>query len=457
MTAVATAGGRRLTSTTAAASFGFALVQLDVSIVNVALARIGEKTGATVSGLSWVVDAYTVTFASFLLAGGALGDRFGARRMYLVGLGLFSLASLACGLAPDAGVLIAARIIQGIGAGFAVPCSLALLTYATAGDDAARTRAIGLWTAAASVALSLGPLAGGLLVETIGWRSGFLVNVPLGAAGIWFTRRVAEDPPRRDGVLDPAGQALAIVTLLSLTGAVIEAGHLGLDTVRVVAGFAIAAVSGAGFLAVEARSRHPMLPLEFFRDPTFSAASVVGVAINLSLYGTIFVLGLTLQQTLGYSPIRAGLAFLPFPLVLGTANLAASRIGRRFGHCIPMSLGLAVACVGYRLLGAPDASTHYVAILPGLLVIPAGVGLAVPLMTSSLLAVVPPSRAGIAAGVLNTARQAGGGIGVALFGALMAANGVAGIWLAVSVSTGLMAAGVAVALTGIRRRAPQPA
>ena len=338
--------------TIAATSLGFVMVQLDVSILNVALARIGEAVATDIAGLQWVVDAYAIAFASLLLAAGALGDRFGARRVYISGFVVFVLASLGCGLAPGAGALIAARAAQGVGAALLVPCSLALLTHACGDDGAARARAVSLWTAAASVALSAGPVLGGLLVDTLGWRSIFLLNIPVGAAGIWLTRRFITDTTPSNGGLDPVGQALALLMLLALIGAVIEAGRLGLGPL-VLSGFGIAVLSGAAFAAVEARSPDPMLPLSFFREPAFSATTLVGLLINLTLYGAIFVLSLYLQQVRGYSPMAAGLAFLPFPVVLGMANVAAGWVGSWAGLRLPMAFGLLVAGVWFLAAAAP--------------------------------------------------------------------------------------------------------
>ena len=255
--------------TIAATSFGFALVQLDVSIVNVALARISDSLGGEVAGLQWIIDSHAIAFASLLLAAGSLGDRFGARPAYIGGLTLFMIASVACGIAPGTGTLIAARALQGVAAALVVPCSLALLTHACGDDGAARARAISLWTAAGSVTLSAGPLLGGVLVDALGWRSIFLVNIPIGAAGIWWTWRTIAETPRRDGALDLPGQALAMLMLLALTGAIIEAGHRGMNAPLVIAGFVGAPLCGAGFLWREARTADPMVPLGFFRNPTF--------------------------------------------------------------------------------------------------------------------------------------------------------------------------------------------
>lgn len=444
---------RRHALTVVAASLGFALVQLDVSILNVALARIGEAIGTDVTGLQWVVDAYAIVFASLLLGAGALGDRLGARFAYNFGLALFALASLGCGLAPGIGMLIGARALQGIGAACLVPCSLALLSHACGDDAAARARAISWWTAAGSIALAAGPVIGGALVDLVGWRSIFLVNLPVAAAGIWLTRHVVADTPPRGGALDPMGQAFALVMLLALAGAVIEAGRFGVDTGPVLAGFTVAALCGGGFLIVERWDADPMLPLGFFRDPMFSAAVLVGLLINLTLYGVLFVLGLYLQQVRGYSPIEAGLAFLPFPVALGMANIAAGRVSVRAGIRLPMATGLLVAGLGYGMLSCLGTDSSYLALLPGLIIIPAGVGLAVPLMTTALLSTVPRSRSGVASGVLNTVRQAAGGVGVALFGALMAGRGVPGIQTAMLFSAVLMGCGALAAGFGMRRSA----
>lgn len=433
-----------------ATSFGFALVQLDVSILNVALPRIGDTLGSGVSGLQWVVDAYAIVFASLLLGGGALGDCFGARRMYVCGLTLFTLASLGCSMAPGEGVLIAARVLQGAGAALLVPCSLALLTHACGCDNAARARAISLWTAAGSVALSIGPPLGGLLVDTMGWRSIFLVNLPIGVIGIVTTSRTLAETPPCGGALDLKGQILSILALFGLAGAIIEAGRFGFHAPLVPAGFAIAALSSIAFLIVETRAADPMLPLGFFRNPTFSAATVVGLAINFTLYGMIFALGLYLQQTLHYTPIQAGLAFVPLPIVLGMANLAAGRVSLRFSPRVRLASGLLIAGLGYCLLGHLYNANSYVSLLPGLVLIPAGIGLAVPLMTSALLSTVPRARSGTAAGVLNTVRQAAGGIGVASFGALLAGRGVSGLDVALMLSVMILACAAIVALLGIR-------
>lgn len=442
---------KTLATTIVATSLGFVLVQLDVSIVNVALAKIGIDLRTDVAGLQWVVDAYTLMFASLLLFAGALADRIGARKAFVGGFGLFVAASLACGLAPVPAALIVARSIQGIGAAFLVPCSLALLNHACRDDAVMRARAVGLWTASGSVSLAAGPVLGGFLVHALSWRSIFFVNLPLGAIGIWLTLRFVEESlARHSGGFDLAGQILAIVGLSSLTAAMIEASAAGWSSPLVLLGFGIAVVCLVAFVLVEARVPTPMLPLDFFRNPTFSAATLVGLAINLTFYGVIFVLSLYLQQVRHFSPIEFGIAFLPIPLMLLPSNLAAGWLGGKVGSRPLMVVGLLVAAVGYWLLHGLDAATRYVAMLPGLLVVPLGIGLAVPAMTAALLSTVPRSRSGIASGVLNTVRQAGGAIGVALLGSLMARSAVHGVPLAFVASAAVVAAAAIVAFLGVR-------
>jgi DHA2 family methylenomycin A resistance protein-like MFS transporter len=437
----------------AATALGFALVQLDVSIVNVALATIGTDLHSSFAGLQWVVDAYTVAFAACLLSAGALADRIGARRTFVIGFVLFVCSSIACGLAPTPATLVAARAVQGLGAALLVPCSLALLNHACAGNAAARARAVSLWTASGSMALAAGPVIGGLLVASVGWRSIFFVNVPLGALAIWLTfRSVTETRPGRSA-FDLPGQLSAVAFLGTLTAAVITAGSSGPTARPVLALAAAAIVSGAAFALLEARGENVMLPLTLFRRRAFSAATIVGFAVNFTLYGAIFVLGLFFQRLHGYSPLQTGLAFLPFCIVLGVANLAAGRLTSAYGARLPMTIGLVVAALGFVALTPLDAHTPYLAMLAGLIVLPLGTGLVVPAMTTALLATVEKERSGIASGVLNTVRQAGGALGVAVLGNLLAAHAIAGQRTAFIIAAVLLLAVVAVAATSFNEPA----
>ncbi|NYH25413.1 MFS transporter [Paraburkholderia bryophila] len=443
----------------ATVSVGFVVTQLDVTIVNIALPKIGADLHANVAGLQWVVDAYTLAFAVLMLSAGVLGDRLGPRRMYAAGIVLFALASLACGLALDATLLVAARAVQGIGAAAMLPNSLALLNRAYGHDPKLRARAVGLWTAAGAISIAAGPVVGGLLIAAFGWRSIFLVNLPICAAGLlatllWVPR--TEAAPRylqqTSGTntatlrgIDLSGQCLAIVALTAFVAAVIEWRPLGLSHPLVAGGFVLALVAAGAFIAVEARSESPMLPLSLFGKRSFSVAVLFGICVNLTYYGMVFVLSLYLQRVRGYTPLQAGLAFLPLTGGFLISNVASGWVVGRFGVRVPMIAGAITAGLGYGLLHFVDAGTPLVGLLLPFLLIPSGMGLAVPAMTTAVLASAEAKRAGTASAVLNTARQAGGAVGVAAFGALAsgaaATQIVAGMQAATAISVGLLALG----------------
>jgi DHA2 family methylenomycin A resistance protein-like MFS transporter len=410
-----------------ATSLGFAVVQLDVSVVNVAIRPISDALGGGVSALQWVVGAYTITFAALILTCGSLGDRIGARRVYVAGFALFTIASMACGAAPGIGALIAARAVQGVGAAILVPCSLTLLRHAHPEPDR-RGRTIGLWAAGASIALSGGPLVGGVLIAALGWRAIFFINVPIGALGIALTLRHAEDTPRSDSrSIDLPGQLTAILALAALAGSLIEGGVHGDGSAPVLAGFAVAVCSGIAFVLIERRRREPMLPPSLFRVPAFRSAAAIGVVINIAFYGLIFVLSLYFQRAQGMSPLRAGLAFAPMTAVVFGVNILAGRHSSGLAARPLVVLGaLLLAGGSLGLLGA-SAGTPYLALVAQLIAVGAGLGLIVPIITAALLGSVEPARAGIAAGTLNSARQSGSVIGVAVCGSLAAQGLVTGL------------------------------
>ena len=407
-------------TTLPAACFGFMVVQLDVTIVNLALPQLAGQLHARMAALQWVIDAYTLLFASLLLSAGALSDRIGARRCFRIGLGGFLLASLACGLAQSAAQLIAARGAQGVFAALMVPSSLALLNHAYAHDPPRRARAMVAWTASGAVAAAVGAVAGGLLLQTLGWRSLFFVNLPLCALGLALTWRIAETPRKPGRHLDPAGQLLAVLGLAALIAAVIELPRLGADHPRVVAGWVIAAASALAFLGVEARVAQPMLPLRLFRLPNFSIALLSAIAISLVYYGLIFAMSLYLQQFAGYTPLQAGLAYVPLTLAFIAANLLSGRLLARCGFRYAIVLGLAVCAVGFGWLSRLAPGDGYLWILPAFVAIPAGMGLAMPATTTLILASVDRSWSGTAAAVLNAVRQTGAALGVAVCGMLLA-------------------------------------
>jgi DHA2 family methylenomycin A resistance protein-like MFS transporter len=428
--------------TLVAMSLGFAVVQLDVSVVNVAIKSIGEGLGGGVSALQWVVNAYTIGFAAFILTAGALGDRIGAKRVFIGGFVLFMVASACCGLAPSLGVLIGARAVQGLGAATLVPSSLSLLNHAYP-EAAARARAVGLWLAGASLALSGGPLVGGVLIATLGWRAIFFINVPVALIGILLTARwVDETSQSRDRGIDASGQVAAVLTLTALVAATIEGGSVGFGSPRVLIGYAAALVAGSVFVLLEARGRRPMLPLRLFRSQTFSVSSAIGLLINICFYGLIFVFSLLFQRQQHLTPLQTGLALAPIMVAITAANLVAGRLSQRLGPPRTIALGtLLVAASAVALLGV-DAGTGYVAMVAQISAFGFGAGCIVPVITSELLGSVERSRSGVAAGALNTLRQTGSAIGVALFGSLVAGRGgfIPGLHVALVITLALAVA-----------------
>ncbi|MBV8924569.1 MAG: MFS transporter [Bradyrhizobium sp.] len=416
-----TADRSRLSSvlTLAAMSLGYGVVQLDVTIVNTALSSIGASLGGGVAELQWVVSAYTIAFAALILTAGALGDRVGAKRVFMAGFAIFTAASLACGLAPNALTLIVARAAQGLGAAILVPNSLALLSHAYP-DDRARGRAVGIWAAGASLALTAGPLVGGGLIALIGWRLIFYVNLPIGLAGLWLTWRYASETTRSpQHELDLPGQAAAIGALACLAGAIIEGGAIGWSHALVIAGFVAAAVLALLFVLRERSAPQPMLPLSLFAQPMFAVTALAGLFVNIAFYGLIFVFSLYFQRINGWSAFATGLAFLPMLGAVLPVNLVAARVAERIGAPQTIALGSAIAAAGCIALLPIAPGTSYWEVSLQLVALGGGLGLLVPPLTSTLLGSVEKSRSGIAAGVLNSTRQTGSVLGVALFGSLI--------------------------------------
>jgi MFS transporter, DHA2 family, methylenomycin A resistance protein len=435
-----------------ATSLGFAMVQLDVSVVNVAIRPIGVSLGGGISSLQWVVGAYTVAFAALILTAGALGDRVGAKRVFMAGFVLFTAASAACGLAPSMDALIGARAIQGVGAAVLSASSLTLLSHAYP-KPAERARAVGLWAAGASAALAGGPLLGGLLTASLGWRSIFFINSPIGLFGMGVCARWARDTPRSgERGVDLAGQLAAVVSLATLAAATIEGGALGFADPAVLAGFALALLAGGAFVAIEARTAQPMLALGLFRSPTFSCAAAIGLLINIAFYGLIFLLSLFFQRAQHLSSLQTGLAFAPMTAAVMLANLLAGR-GALARHPRRMiTCGTVLMAAGCAALLGAGAHSSYPTLAGQLVSIGVGVGLIVPAMTSSLLGSVERSRSGVASGTLNSARQTGSVIGVALFGSLIDGGEriVPGLHLALAISVGLLV-GAGILASGVNR------
>jgi DHA2 family methylenomycin A resistance protein-like MFS transporter len=404
---------------------GFFVIQLDVTIVNVALPAIQRQVGGSVGGLQWVIDAYTLALASVMLTAGSQADRIGARRVFTAGLIVFGVGSAACAAAPSLGVLIAARAVQGLGASALLPCSLALIVHQYPGPGP-RARALGVWGGMGSLGVALGPVVGGGLVAVAGWRWIFLVNVPVCALTVALLRRHVQESPRDPSRrTDLAGLFLGVAALAGLTGGFITAGEQGwiapLPDVLLGTGL----VAGLLLVRAERRRTAPMLPLGLFRSVNLSAATGVGVLFNLCLYGALICLSLFLQQARHESALATGLLILPMSAAVGVGSMASGPLTARLGARIPMIAGLALAGAGAALLAAAGADAP-LAMITGGSVLLGMCSLAMPAMTAVVVGSAGAEHAGVASGILNTARQAGGALGVALLGALLASSRAAG-------------------------------
>ncbi len=428
---------------------GYFMVILDATVVNVALPALGHDLGGGVSGLQWVVDGYTLVFAGLLLSAGSLGDRLGGRRVFVLGLALFTLASAACATAPSVPLLVSARVAQGLGAALLVPSSLALLRAAY-DDPRERARAIGIWGAVAGIAAASGPVIGGVLVAAISWRAVFLLNLPVGVAALLLARRHLPAAGERTGIgLDPVGQVLAVAALTLLTFGVIE---------KALVPLLVSLALLAAFVACEHRTRAPMLPLGLFHNPTFSGASFVGLAINLGFYGQLFVVSLYFQQVRGWSALATGLALLPEGIFVAISSALSGRAMGRVGPRLPMIAGLLLGGAGLSGLAAAGEHTSYVLLVPPLIAAGFGMAFTMPAATNAIIGAAPAERAGIASGVLNASRQAGGAIGVALLGTLVASGAfIPGLQAAMLVAGGAFFVAAAVAALPVERRVGSPA
>jgi DHA2 family methylenomycin A resistance protein-like MFS transporter len=432
----------------AAALLGFFMISLDATAVNVALPAVGRTLRGTTSGLQWVVDGYTVPFAALLISAGSVSDRLGARRVFGWGLTVFAVASAGCGLAPGLPSLIAARVVQGGAAAAMLPSSLALVRQAF-DDPVARARAVAVWSAGGAAAIAAGPVLGGILTSTAGWRAIFFVNLPVGAAvlGLLALRRLQS--PRLAAPLDPVGQVTAVLGLAALTFGVITGGARGFAAPSALAAFALAVTASACFLAVESRAERPMVPLGLFRSPAVAAITVTGFSINFAFYGVAFLLSLYFQRVLGEPAITAGLLFLPMTGLLIVANLASARVAARRGHRVPVRLGLCAGTLGMLLLAfARGRAGMELALVP----VGAGLGFALPSLTFLLLDALPSAQAGLAGGLFNAARQTGGALAVAVFGALVSGSFTAGLHTSMLIAAALLAVSTTTVFAVLRSR-----
>ncbi|WP_114423676.1 MFS transporter [Nocardioides houyundeii] len=387
----------------AAATLGSGMILLDGSVVNVALPRLGRDLGASLAQLQWITNGYLLSLAGLILIGGSLGDRFGRRRVFVVGTVWFALASLLCGLAPNAEVLIAARVLQGVGGALLTPGSLAMIQGAFVPED--RARAIGAWSGLGGVASAAGPLVGGLLIDHVSWRWIFLVNLPLAVVTVLLAQRWVPETrdPRAVGRFDVPGAVLASLALAGVTYALIEWGSTEAAWAGVVGAVAVVA-----FLAREHRTAEPMVPLGLFGDRTFSAANAMTFLVYAALGAVLFFLVIQLQTVSGYGALQAGLATLPITVCMLFLAARGGALGARIGPRIPMTVGpLVMAGGSLLLLGAGEDLNYWTQVLPGLVVFGLGLSLMVAPLTATVLAAAPDDSAGVASGINNAVARAG--------------------------------------------------
>jgi EmrB/QacA subfamily drug resistance transporter len=398
------------------------VVGMDVTIINVALPSIGRDFGAPVSGLQWTVDAYLLVIASLLMLSGSVGDRVGRRTIFQVGLAVFTLGSLACSLAPGLGWLIAFRALQAVGGSMLNPVAMAIITN-TFTDPAERAKVIGLWGSVFGLSLAVGPVVGGALVDSVGWRGVFWVNIPVGIAAIALTARYV--PESRASVrrrLDPVGQLLVIIALGTLSYGIIEGPDLGWGSAPIVACFAAAAAATALVIGWSLRAPEPLIDLRFFRSLPFSGAALTAVTGMCAMAGFLFLITLYLQEVRGYSALTAGLFLVPMALIMAGSAPACGRMVARHGTRWPLLIAAAGTIAGGVLLTFLTATSPAWYVLACCVVFGVGMGWVNPPVTNNAVAGMPRARAGTAAATASTGRQIGSSLGVAVTGSVLAAG-----------------------------------
>ncbi len=456
-----------------AVSLAVFITAVDNTVVNVALPSIRRDLGLGQSALEWIVNGYILAFATLLLTGGRIGDLFGRRRAFLAGLALFTAASLLGGLADGELLLVAARAAQGVGAALMTPATLAILSAAFPEEE--RGKAIGTWAAVGALGFAVGPVAGGLLAEHLGWNWIFWINVPVGLAGLLVGRRAIVESRDRTvrRQIDVAGVLSSGIALLALTYALIEANRDGWRSPTILGLFAVAGAAAAASVVFENRREEPMLDLSLFRRRTFAAGNLVLVLSGFGLFGVFFFLSLYLQGVVGLSAVQGGLAFTPMAAVLIVAAPLSARLAERFGAAQVVASGMLLFAAGLFLISRAEVGSQYLDVVPGLVVAALGSALTTPL-TTAVLASVPVEKAGVASGALNTSRELAGSLGIAVMGAILAAREghalahgatasaafVSGYTLALEIGAAVLLAGAAIALAALprgRRRSPVPA
>ncbi len=405
--------------TLGAVSFGLFMIMLDNTVVNVALPAIQDDLGADLSELQWVVAGYALTFAALMLIGGKVADAYGRRLIFVVGIAIFTSASLWCGLADSSDELIAARVLQGVGAALMNPATLSIIAATFPRHQ--RGMAIGIWAGVSALALAIGPLVGGLLTEHAHWSWIFFVNVPVGilaiVASFLFIDETRDQTHER---LDIPGLATSAIGLFTLTYALIEANTYGWGSPRILGAFAVAAVALMGFVLLERHQRAPMLPLGLFRNPTYTGANLVILLVALAMFGIFFFMSLYMQRVLGYSAVQTGAAFLPMTILIILVAPIAGKLSDRIGSRGLMTAGMALIAIQLLYFSRLGLHSTFWDLLPAFLV--GGVGMSLTMTPSAAAATrnVPVDKAGVGSAVLNASRQVGGSLGIAIMGAIVA-------------------------------------
>ncbi|MFI8858795.1 MFS transporter [Streptomyces prasinus] len=431
--------GRRSWAPLLAVCTGYFMVILDVTVINVAVPVIGRELSASLTGIQWITDGYTLVFAGFLLTGGALGDRLGNRRVFCSGVAVFTVSSAACALAPSTPFLIAARLVEGLGAALIVPGSLALLQQAYPAP-ASRSRAFGLWGAMAGIAASAGPLLGGLIVSTVGWRWVFLINLPAGMVCLVLTlRHVARSPRRTARSLDRPAQCAVVMAVTLLIAALNEAGRRGWSDPAVLAGVGLAALAAAAFAVRERLARSPALPPSLLRSRTMSGGAVIGLLFNFGFYGMVFTASLEFQHQRGYSALGTGLALFPAVAMTMFASVLAGRLTRRTGDRPLVVFGMLLAGMGLAGWALAGAEPAYPLLVVPMMAAGFGTSFALTGSTATVMGAAPPAYSGAASALFNTTRQIGSATGVALGGSLLATATTYSTGLRTSMAVGALA------------------
>ncbi|MFI6486235.1 MFS transporter [Streptomyces sp. NPDC050564] len=436
---------------------GYFMVILDVTVINVAVPVVGRELSASLTGIQWITDGYTLVFAGLLLTGGALGDRLGNRRIFCTGVVVFTVASAGCGLARSTGTLVAGRLLEGLGAALIVPGSLALLQQAYP-SPAERSRAFGLWGSMAGIAASAGPLLGGLLVTTVGWRWVFFINLPVGCVCLWLTlRHVPASARRGDRPVDWPAQCALVATVALLTAVLNEAGRRGWTDPLILAGAGLCLLAAAAFVLREHLARAPVLPLTLLRSRPMGGGAAIGLLFNFAFYGMIFTASVYFQHHRGLSALRTGIALFPAVVMTTFASVLSGRLAGRTGHRPLVVTGMLLGAASLAGWATAGPNPEYLLLVAPMMAAGFGTSFALTGATATVMSAAPDKYSGTASALFNTTRQIGSAAGVALGGSLLAgpAGFTTGLRTSMAIGAAAYLTAASLALFCIPRKAPR--